>query len=211
MTNFIPIFPLSLVVYPGEKLNLHIFEPRYKQLINECFQLKKPFGIPVVLKGKVANKGTLMEIVEISKVYDDGKMDIKTKGLSIFEILEIVKELPEKLYSGAIVHYQNNYNNGSQAMMKKIIQDAKFFHKHIDTEKKFDKPDEELMSYDIAHHIGLSIEEEYQILEYENELHRQEYIKRHLRKMLSVMEEVESLKNKIKLNGHFKKLNGWDL
>ncbi len=41
MTNFIPIFPLSIVVFPGEKVHLHIFEPRYKQLINECFETKK--------------------------------------------------------------------------------------------------------------------------------------------------------------------------
>ena len=44
MTNFIPIFPLNLVVYPGEKLNLHIFEPRYKQLIRECHANGNPLG-----------------------------------------------------------------------------------------------------------------------------------------------------------------------
>src|SRR6187455_311175 len=49
MTNFIPIFPLGIVVFPGENLNLHIFEPRYKQLIKECFEQKKPFGIPPVI------------------------------------------------------------------------------------------------------------------------------------------------------------------
>src|SRR6266576_3115219 len=53
MTNFIPIFPLGIVVYPGEDLNLHIFEPRYKQLINECHAGKKPFGIPTVIENKV--------------------------------------------------------------------------------------------------------------------------------------------------------------
>ena len=47
MTNFIPIFPLSIVVYPGEELNLHIFEPRYKQLITESYQANRSFGIPV--------------------------------------------------------------------------------------------------------------------------------------------------------------------
>jgi Lon protease-like protein len=46
MTNFVPIFPLSIVVYPGETLNLHIFEPRYKQLIADCFANKKPFRDP---------------------------------------------------------------------------------------------------------------------------------------------------------------------
>ena len=49
MINFIPIFPLGIVVYPGESLNLHIFEPRYKQLVTECFAEKKMFGIPAVI------------------------------------------------------------------------------------------------------------------------------------------------------------------
>ncbi|MEO1628994.1 MAG: LON peptidase substrate-binding domain-containing protein, partial [Bacteroidota bacterium] len=44
-----PLFPLKLVVYPGEQLNLHIFEPRYKQLIRECEQNKVTFGIPAFI------------------------------------------------------------------------------------------------------------------------------------------------------------------
>jgi Lon protease-like protein len=210
MTNFIPIFPLALVVFPGEKLNLHIFEPRYKQLITECFHAKKTFGIPVVMNNKVSEKGTLMEITEISKIYDNGEMDIKTKGISIFNMLEMVKEIPDKLYSGAIVNYQPNYQNGSASMMKKIIESTRKFHAHLEVSKDFGKPDEELNSYDIAHHMGLSIEEEFQILSYENELHRQEFLKRHITKMLSVVEEMQSLKKKIQLNGHFKNLEGFE-
>jgi Lon protease-like protein len=210
MTNFIPIFPLALVVFPGEKLNLHIFEPRYKQLITECFHAKKTFGIPVVMNNKVSEKGTLMEITEISKIYDNGEMDIKTKGISIFNMLEMVKEIPDKLYSGAIVNYQPNYQNGSASMMKKIIESTRKFHTHLEVSKDFGKPDEELNSYDIAHHMGLSIEEEFQILSYENELHRQEFLKRHITKMLSVVEEMQSLKKKIQLNGHFKNLEGFE-
>ena len=69
MTNFIPIFPLGIVVYPGEHLNLHIFEPRYKQLINECYAEAKPFGIPTVLSKGMAEMGTLVTIREIVEVY----------------------------------------------------------------------------------------------------------------------------------------------
>ena len=49
MTNFIPIFPLRIIVYPGEALNLHVFEPRYRQMMQECIGQKKPFGLPPVL------------------------------------------------------------------------------------------------------------------------------------------------------------------
>ncbi len=210
MTNFIPIFPLTIIVYPGEHLNLHIFEPRYKQLIRECFENKKPFGIPAVLNNKISEMGTLMEIKEITTTYDNGEMDIKTTGLQVFKILEVIKELPEKLFSGAIVTYPQNNPKGSAGLMKKVIHGIREIHKTLGVTKDFIKPDNELTSYDVAHHAGLSIEDEYLLLEFLEELHRQEFLKRHLAKILPVMEKMDHLKGKIKLNGHFKNLPGFN-
>ncbi|RYD82850.1 MAG: peptidase S16 [Sphingobacteriales bacterium] len=209
MTNFIPIFPLGLVVYPGENLNLHIFEPRYKQLIKDCQASGKPFGIPAVIKDKLQEMGTLVSITEISKEYDDGKMDIKTQGESVFKILEIVKELPDKLYSGAIVTYPESNNKRSPAKMKVILQGIRALHEKLGVIKNFGKPDEALLSYDVAHHAGLSLEDEYRLLELPQELQREEFLKRHLTKVLPIMEHMNLLKGKIKLNGHFKNLEGF--
>lgn len=211
MTNFIPIFPLGIVVYPGEKLNLHIFEPRYKQLIKDSFENKKPFGIPAVINNKMAEMGTLVQVIEISKEYDDGKMDIKTEGIMVFKILEVVNELPEKLYSGAIVNYPQNISRGSSSLMKKVLNGIREIHKQLNVSKEFTKPDEELSSYDVAHHAGLSIDDEYTLLEFLQELHRQEFLKRHIAKVLPVMKEMDILKGKIKLNGHFKNLEGFNI
>lgn len=211
MTNFIPIFPLNIVVYPSENLNLHIFEPRYKQLIAECFTAKKLFGIPVVVNTKAQEFGTLLEIIELSKVYDTGEMDIKTKGIKVFRMLEQIKEIPEKLYSGAIVSYPENYNNGSSRLMQKIMTNLRELHQILKIEKVFSKPDAELNAFEIAHHIGLSLEEEYELLLLQDELHRQEYLKRHLLKAIPMALRMEQLKEKIKLNGHFKNLSGFDL
>lgn len=211
MTNFIPIFPLNIVVYPGENLNLHIFEPRYKQIVNECQASKKPFGIPVVIGDKVQEFGTLLEIVELSKVYDSGELDIKTKGVKVFRMLEQIKEIPEKLYSGAIVSYPENYNNGSSGLMKKVMKNLRELHHLLKVEKAFTKPDTELSAFEIAHHVGLSLEEEYELLLLQDELHRQEYLKRHLLKAIPMAQGMEQLKEKIKLNGHFKNLSGFDL
>ena len=66
MTNFIPIFPLNIVVYPGEGLNLHIFEPRYRQLIKECHEKAKPFGIPAVIEKRLQDYGTVVHVKEIT-------------------------------------------------------------------------------------------------------------------------------------------------
>ena len=71
MTNFVPIFPLSIVVYPGETLNLHIFEPRYKELVKECVAGKKAFGIPTILDGKLSEMCTLVTIAQVAKEYEN--------------------------------------------------------------------------------------------------------------------------------------------
>jgi len=210
LTNFIPIFPLSIVVYPGEQLNLHIFEPRYKQLINECFESKKPFGIPPVIDNKMNEMGTLVKVVEITTVYEDGKMDIKTEGTEVFTILESVKELPDKLYSGAIVNYPVNVQNGNRALMLTIIAAIRELHKLLKINKEFKKPDGEIWSYDIGHHAGLSLLEEYELLQLLQEVQRQEFLKRHLKKVLPVIAEMETLKERVQMNGHFKNLKGFD-
>jgi uncharacterized protein len=210
LTNFIPLFPLSIVVFPAEQLNLHIFEPRYKQLIKDCFAAKKPFGIPSVINNVVMDMGTLVYITEIVSVYEDGKMDIKTEGDKIFRVLENIQEIPEKLYNGAIVNYPENNYTGSKSLMRKIIDQTRTLHQALKVEKKFSKPDDVLNTYDIAHHTGMGLEQEYEFIGLLKEIQRQEYIKRHLQKVLPVVTEMESLKERVKLNGHFKNLKGFE-
>jgi Lon protease-like protein len=210
MTNFIPVFPLGIVVYPGEMVNLHIFEPRYKQLINECYKEGKPFGIPTVIENKLNEMGTLVKITELVKVYDNGEMDIRTQGMRVFRVLELIKTVPDKLFSGAIVNYPDNIEGiGNRDLMQKIINAVRELHRLLNISKDFHKPDEELGTYDIAHHAGLSLEQEYEFLGLLQEVQRQEYLKRHLGNVLPVIAEMETLKERVKLNGHFKNLSSF--
>ncbi len=210
MTNFIPIFPLGVVVFPGEQLNLHIFEPRYRQLIQDCFGENRSFGIPIVLKNNVSEMGTLVTITEIVQVHEDGKMDIRTRGQKVFRMLELVKTIPEKLYSGAIVHYPDNDERQNSKLALQVIAAIRELHNLIQVSKDFKKPDTELCSYDLAHHAGLSLEEEYEFLGLLYESQRLEYLKQHLSKVLPVVTGMESLKERIQLNGHFRELKGFN-
>lgn len=209
MTNFIPIFPLNLVVFPGESLHLHIFEPRYKQLVSDCLQSGKPFGIPAVVNDQLMEMGTLVRITELSHLYEDGRMDIKTEGVAVFKILELIREIPEKLFGGAIVHYPENDMKGSRTLMKTVLDGMYAIHKKLNVEKKFSKSDAELTSYDVAHHIGLSLEEEYAFMQLMLEIQRQEFLKRHITKVIPLMDEMDALRKKIRQNGHFKNLEGF--
>jgi Lon protease-like protein len=144
-------------------------------------------------------------------VHDNGEMDIKTRGIKVFRILEVVKDIPDKLYSGAIVNYPDNQEQGNRALMTSVIKAIRELHVLLKVNKDFKKPDEELWSYDVAHHAGLSLEEEYELLQLLHELQRQEYLKRHIVKVLPLLGEMEALKERVKLNGHFKNLSGFDI
>ncbi|HYC39843.1 MAG TPA: LON peptidase substrate-binding domain-containing protein [Chitinophagaceae bacterium] len=211
MTNFIPIFPLGIVVYPGENLNLHIFEPRYKQLISECHALEKPFGIPTVLENKVQDYGSLVHITEMTKIHDNGEMDIRTRGGRVFRILEVIREVPDKLYSGAIVNYPETYEKGNPDVMRRVMNSIRDLHRLLKVKKDFVKKDSELTSFDVAHHVGLSLEEEYELLRLLDERQRQEYLKRHLKRVIPIIAGLEQMKEKIQMNGHFRDLQGFDL
>ena len=210
MINFISIFPLGVVVFPDEVLNLHIFEPRYKQLVNDCYAEAKPFGIPTVLENGVNEMGTLVEIVEVVEVYQDGKMDIRVKGLKVFKMLELVKLIPDKLYSGAIVNYPNNITRHNISLMVVILPLVKELHRLLNVQKDFKKSESELVSYDIAHHIGLPVKGEYELHGLLYESQRLEYIRRHLQKIIPIISNTENLKEKIQLNGHFRELEGFN-
>jgi hypothetical protein len=77
----------------------------------------------------------------------------------------------------------------------------------LDVEKTFKKADSILNVYDIAHHAGLSIEQEYELLSLAHETQRQEFLYQHLLKMIPTIIELQQLKKRIELNGHFRKLS----
>jgi Lon protease-like protein len=208
MTNFIPVFPLNIVVYPGETLNLHIFEPRYKQMVQECIAQGRPFGLPPVVERTVPDLGTLIEITEMAKTYEDESMDIRTKGVSVFRILTPVSEIPDKLYSGAIVNYPDNIlDRGDHKLGWQVVEEVKRLYALLNVPEKFPDVTEGSLSYKIGHFVGFSLEQEYELLGLFTELQRLEYIRRHLANIVPVIKELEEMKERIQRNGHFRNLS----
>ena len=205
MERFLPLFPLALVAYPTENLNLHIFEPRYRQLITECIEEKKTFGIPTFIGNKLPGYGTEMEVVRLAKLHEDGRMDIKTRGIRVFRILTLQNPVAGKLYSGGEVDFFEEQDLPQGAIPELLFQLDRLYTL-LQTKVDFN-PDVAPFSYQIAHKIGLSQEEEYHLLTIRSEAERQQYILRHLNKVLPVMSEMERTKERIRMNGHFKNLD----
>jgi len=88
----LPLFPLDLVLLPSTPLPLHIFEPRYKEMIGECLINHAPFGVVRALEEGFAEVGCTAEIITVTKKYPDGRMDLVAEGRQRFEVLELNRE-----------------------------------------------------------------------------------------------------------------------
>lgn len=205
MSKSLPLFPLNLVAYPGELLNLHIFEPRYIALITDCLKSDGTFGIPSYVLTKIA-LGTEMEIVGVEKKYDDGRMDIKTKGLAVIKVKDFQNPWKDKSYAGGTVQYVGNDISVSDKVQAKMVRVAKVFFDSINAVNNL-RLGEHTRSYDIAHKIGLTKEEEYQLLEIESEEKRANFVIKHLMQMTESMNRAEEARRIIIMNGHFKNLD----
>lgn len=203
---FLPLFPLNLVVFPHEDLNLHIFEPRYRQLINECLDEKKTFGIPTFINGKLLGYGTEVEVKQLSKRYGDERMDIKTKGLRIFRIVDFQNPTKGKLYAGGEVVFIEN-ENLSEEINPYLLSLVEKLYKLIKVKVEYNKPDYVPFSYRVVHKIGISVQEEYELLLMPTEKQRQEKLIEHLELIIPIVTEVERTKERIAMNGHFKEFD----
>ena len=92
VSSLLPLFPLDVVLFPGTPLPLHIFEPRYKEMIGECRKSHSLFGVVRAIKDGVAEIGCTAEIVAVAKEYPDGRLDIVTEGRQRFEVMQLNRE-----------------------------------------------------------------------------------------------------------------------
>lgn len=205
--KYLRLFPLNLVVYPGENLNLHIFEPRYQQLINECIANGETFGIPVHIEGKMMDYGCEIEILALVKLYENGEMDIATRGVSIFEINEVFEPIDSRLYSSATVSDTKFDDTEEDSVRMKLEDYIRDFYSIVSPNTALDFNIKIPLSNYFAHKIGLSTRQEYELLLMAAEYERQNYMLKHLMQAVPVLQETERLKDRIRLNGHFRKLS----
>ena len=92
LTPLLPLFPLDVVLFPGTPLPLHIFEPRYKEMIGECRAQDLHFGVIRAVDQGMAEIGCTAEIVSVVKEYPDGRLDLIAEGRKRFEVLHVDQE-----------------------------------------------------------------------------------------------------------------------
>lgn len=202
MIKELPLFPLNLVAFPGEALNLHIFEPRYKQLINDCLESHTNFGIPSYVLTKI-EYGTEVKITEVSKTYDDGRMDIKIEGVAVFRVKDFQNPWNDKLYAGGPIQEILIKDDLDAKLHLQIVSLCRQLFEWLHMDETISITDKTSM-YEVIHKLGLKPEEEYLLLKMTSQRQRQSYLIEHLENLLPALERAEKAKEKIRMNGHFK-------
>ncbi|WP_073098958.1 LON peptidase substrate-binding domain-containing protein [Leeuwenhoekiella marinoflava] len=208
MTQNLAMFPLELVVFPGERLALHIFENRYQQLIADCELQNMIFGIPAFFNGKLSY-GTEVRLEKVEKRYPSGASDIVCRGLWVFKIESFYPVYNEKMYSGAAVTFLNTIEDGTAAQRDLFFNLAKRFHALLGADSDL-STGAAINSYSFPHKLGLSFKQELELLKLYSESARYVYVIDHLTVTLPVVEQMNRTRELIQLNGHFKNFDPLD-
>src|SRR6202049_78693 len=97
-----PMFPLGMVALPTESVPLHIFEDRYRKMIEECLTAEKEFGIVWLSEGELKPVGCACEIDRVLERMEDGRLNILVRGTRPFRLVERQDDLP---YPAAVVEF----------------------------------------------------------------------------------------------------------
>ena len=204
----LPLFPLQSIFFPGETVPLHIFEERYKQLIRDCRDEAVTFGIPVYIFNSVSF-GTEVQLVEIVNTYESGEMDVTCVARQVFRILSFEERMGDKLYAGGEIEFLDNVNDSDIIQKTKVLDNLHTLYELM--EVPFTPlPVEKFNSFVLAHKMGLSFEQEYQLLQLQKESERLDFIQDHLRNTINVLEEVDRTKRTIEMNGDFRNFDPLD-
>lgn len=208
MIDRLPLFPLQTVVFPQEKLPLHIFEKKYLAMLEECEDTGMTFGIPAFIDNYM-EYGTEVQLSRIVRRHSSGAKDVICKGLRAFRIKEILPRGEKENYGGGIVEFLPNVSDGERIQREQLISliSELYFHLELPPPKI---SAETITSYSLVHKMGLSLQQEYTLLKLTSEKERLSFLINHLCISIPVVQEMNRTRSVIELNGHFKDFNPLD-
>ena len=208
MNQLLPLFPLQIVVFPGERLPLHVFEERYRELVKDCRDGMSAFGIPAYIDGKLGF-GCEVVISKVAKEYDSGRYDILCEATRAFSLLEMSNPMPGKLYAGGLVSYLDNMEDGQDTQRERVVNLIYTLYEEIGVNYKV-VPFQQFTSFAYGHKVGFNLKEEYAMLQMASEAERLLYMERHLQRIIPIIRQVNQTKKTIQLNGHFRNFDPLD-
>ena len=200
------LFPVGVVLFPESTLPLHIFEERYKELINTCLDEKRQFGINLINPKNMHDVGCSAKVFRVLKKYPDGKMDVLVKGVKRYKLVSFSEE-EFSYYTGEVEFFEDEDDTFDREL---LLQCTDMFNQVANriTTVRVDEINPERVgtnkpSFLIAQKSGLSLKQRQSLLEIRSEDERLQTLIDHLNTLLPVIKETELANQLIKNDGYF--------
>ena len=188
-TAILPYFPLSVFLFPGEDMQLHIFEPRYQQLINEARSLGLTFAIPFVIEQEIQEFGCEVRLKDVVAEKEDGHMVIVVESIAIVQITSYNRQLEGKLYAGGTIR---RLPCDDPVVSKSLLDLIKSYREEYDKEFLSSCSSEPVSRKDLIIALNLTSDEKYQFICMPDAEQREGFLAGQLR-YLSMIRKQEAL------------------
>ncbi len=194
------LFPLRLVVFPGERLPLHIFEPRYRELVGACIDQDDDFGILLADEDGLRRIGTRVAVVEVLERLEDGRLNIVVEGRSRFSLVALTSG--RAFQTAEVDSVEDEPDPADAAVRERALHLLSALAEAAGVAVELPDPDSPQLSFAIAARVELELEDEQALLELLSERER-------LHRLAVLLEEaavqarvVRETATKAKTNGH---------
>jgi len=194
------LFPLDVVLFPGTPLPLHIFEPRYKEMITECLERKATFGVVRTQEQGLAEVGCTAEIVAVTKKHADGKIDIVTEGRERFELLEVNEQ--RSFLRGDVLYFQDDSERVNEQQIARAVELHAGILEIAGAEQSLPEGEQSRLSFHLAASLPLDLDFKQTLLEMRSEPKRIEALITAFEAILPKLKRTVQIRKKAGGNGH---------
>lgn len=195
----IPIFPLELVLFPGAPLPLHIFEPRYKEMIGECLAKDQPFGMVRAKESSLSAIGCSATILNVLKKYEDGRLDIATEGGRRFEIVQVNQE--RSFLQAEVTYFEDEPSLPGRSAVDAVVQLHEQLFAVLGQPVDIAR-DTELLSFHLANELPVDLDFKQALLEMKSESERIETLTEYYQATIPKVEKTLQVRQRASGNGH---------
>lgn len=200
----IPVFPLPVVVFPDEEIRLHIFEPRYKQLIQDCLDSDLVFAILPIVDDRIQEIGTLVRLQEIVKTYEDGRLDIRLEAIGQIKNFGLHNRWPGKLYGAIDAEPIDDSSIGDLESINKIRRQFEILCELNQVQPYHSIHWDQFKSFKLGHYVGFNLKEEYHFSALQTENDRLQKLLNQLEIMIEQSKNRKEWLRNMNMNGEFR-------
>lgn len=196
----LPLFPLDVVLLPGTPLPLHIFEPRYKEMIGECLASETQFGVVRAVEQGISDIGCTAEIVTVTKQYPDGRLDLVAEGRLRFEVLNLNRE--RSFLRAEVLFIPDQLGTPDAAEGARAVELHREILSLAGAVQDISAADENSLSFHLAGSLPLDLDFKQQLLAMRSERQRIQALVKYLESIMPNLRRAARAREKSGGNGH---------